>query len=100
MTATDAGFRSYYGQPVIKPPTWKVPDVPAYLYLGGLSGASSTMALFADLTGRDRLRRTGRIVAAAGATASVAALVHDLGRPARFLNMLRILKPTSPLSVG
>jgi hypothetical protein len=28
------------------------------------------------------------------------ALVHDLGRPSRFLNMLRVLKPTSPLSVG
>ena len=28
------------------------------------------------------------------------ALVHDLGRPERFLNMLRVFKPTSPLSVG
>jgi hypothetical protein len=30
----------------------------------------------------------------------VAALIHDLGRPARFLNMLRVFKVTSPLSVG
>ena len=101
MTATpEDGFRSYYGQPVIKPPTWRVPDVPAYLYLGGMAGASSTMALFADLTGRARLCRAGRIAAAAGSAASVATLVHDLGRPTRFLNMLRVLKPTSPLSVG
>jgi hypothetical protein len=28
------------------------------------------------------------------------ALVHDLGRPARFINMLRVLKVTSPMSVG
>jgi hypothetical protein len=28
------------------------------------------------------------------------ALVKDLGRPARFLNMLRVFKPTSPMSVG
>ncbi|MDA3643063.1 polysulfide reductase NrfD [Saccharopolyspora indica] len=91
---------SYYGRPVLKPPVWKVPDVPLYLYLGGLAGASSTMALLADLTGRDRLAGAGRLAAAVGATASVAALVHDLGRPMRFLNMLRVFKPTSPLSVG
>ncbi len=100
VVVPEAEFRSYYGQPVIKPPTWRVPDVPAYLYLGGMAGASSTMALLADVTGRRRLCRTGRVVAAAGSAASVVALIHDLGRPARFLNMLRVLKPTSPLSVG
>ncbi|CAM02838.1 polysulphide reductase, NrfD [Saccharopolyspora erythraea NRRL 2338] len=97
-TGTD--FRSYYGKPVLKEPVWKVPDVPAYLYMGGLAGSSSTMALLADLTGRPELARNGRIAAAAGAAASVVALVHDLGRPTRFLNMLRVFKPTSPLSVG
>lgn len=96
----EAQFRSYYGRPVIKEPTWKVPDVPAYLYLGGMAGASSTMALGAELTGRRQLARAGRIAAAGGAVASVGALVHDLGRPSRFLNMLRVFKPTSPLSVG
>ncbi|MER6990237.1 NrfD/PsrC family molybdoenzyme membrane anchor subunit [Saccharopolyspora hirsuta] len=94
------GAESYYGRPVLKPPVWKVPDVPLYLYLGGVAGASSTMAVLAEATGRARLARAGRLAAAAGATASVGALVHDLGRPARFLNMLRVLKPTSPLSVG
>ncbi|GAA4616645.1 NrfD/PsrC family molybdoenzyme membrane anchor subunit [Saccharopolyspora hordei] len=94
------GADAYYGRPVIKPPVWKVPDVPLYLYLGGVAGASSTMALLADLTGRDRLACAGRLAAAVGATASVGALVHDLHRPLRFLNMLRVIKPTSPLSVG
>lgn len=98
MTSED--FRSYYGRPVIKEPTWKVPDVPAYLYLGGLAGGCSVMAAVADLTGDRKLCRAGRITAAAGATVSVAALVHDLGRPERFLNMLRVLKPTSPLNIG
>ncbi|MDA3625627.1 polysulfide reductase NrfD [Saccharopolyspora sp. WRP15-2] len=93
-------FESYYGRPVLKPPVWKVPDVPLYLYLGGAAGASSTMALLADITGRRDLARAGRLTAAVGATASVGALVHDLGRPMRFLNMLRVFKPTSPLSVG
>ena len=35
-----------------------------------------------------------------GAIASVGFLIHDLGRPERFLHMLRVLKVTSPLSVG
>ena len=96
----DAEFRSYYGRPILAEPAWKVPDVPAYLYLGGLAGASATMAGLADATGATGLRRAGRLTAAVAAMASVGALVHDLGRPARFLNMLRVLRPTSPLSVG
>ena len=32
--------------------------------------------------------------------ASVGFLIHDLGRPERFLHMLRVFKPTSALSVG
>lgn len=95
-----AEFRSYYGRPILKQPTWKAPDVGLYLFLGGLAGASATTAAVADLTGRPGLARTGRYVAAAGATVSLGALVHDLGRPSRFLHMLRIFKPTSPLSVG
>ncbi|WP_344132687.1 NrfD/PsrC family molybdoenzyme membrane anchor subunit [Saccharopolyspora halophila] len=91
---------SYYGTPVIKPPVWKVPDVPAYLYLGGMAGGSAAMALLAEVTGRRQLARTGRLAAAIGAGASVVALVHDLGRPTRFLYMLRVIKPTSPLSIG
>lgn len=95
-----AEFSSYYGRPILKEPTWKKPDVPAYLFLGGMAGASATMAGLADATGRPALRRTGRLAAAGGAMASVAFLVHDLGRPERFLNMLRVIKPTSPLSIG
>lgn len=95
-----AEFRSYYGRPILKRPTWKVPDVPAYLFLGGTAGASATMAAVAELTGRRELAGTGRWVAAAASVASVTALVHDLGRPERFTHMLRVLKPTSPLSVG
>ncbi|MGJ7906522.1 NrfD/PsrC family molybdoenzyme membrane anchor subunit [Actinopolyspora sp. H202] len=95
-----ATFRSYYGRPIIKEPTWKVPDVPAYLYLGGMAGASSVMGALAQLRGYSRLRRVGLLCAAGGSGASVLALIHDLGRPLRFLNMLRVFKPTSPLSVG
>ncbi|NEE02050.1 polysulfide reductase NrfD [Phytoactinopolyspora halotolerans] len=95
-----AEFQSYYGRPVIKPPTWKTPDVPAYFFLGGLAGASSAMATLAEIGGRPRLVRIGTLAAGLGAAGGTAALIHDLGRPERFLNMLRVFKPTSPLSMG
>ncbi len=93
-------FESYYGKQIIKTPTWKTPDVPLYLFLGGLAGASSVLAEGAALTDRPDLERVARLAAAGGAAAGTVALIHDLGRPERFLNMLRVLKPTSPLSVG
>jgi hypothetical protein len=91
---------SYYGLPVVKGPQWKVPDVTLYFLLGGMAGASSVLGAGADLTGRPGLARVARVSAAAGTLGSVAALVHDLGRPERFLNMLRVFKVTSPLSMG
>ncbi|MEU0572209.1 NrfD/PsrC family molybdoenzyme membrane anchor subunit [Nonomuraea sp. NPDC005983] len=96
----EAEFRSYYGRPVIKAPIWHEPHMPTYLYLGGLSGASSVMAVMARLTGHDRLGRTARVAAALGASAGAGLLAAELGRPERFLNMLRVFKPTSPMSVG
>jgi hypothetical protein len=100
LMVAEAEFTSYYGRPILKQPVWKVPDVPVYLYAGGLAGASAVMGVLADATGRPGLRRVGRLAAAAGATGGTVALIHDLGRPERFLNMLRMVKPTSPLSMG
>ncbi|NUW42040.1 polysulfide reductase NrfD [Nonomuraea rhodomycinica] len=74
--------------------------MPTYLYLGGMSGVSSSMAVMARLTGNHRLARTARLAAAAGAAVGAALLAAELGRPERFLNMLRVFKPTSPMSVG
>jgi hypothetical protein len=96
----DAEFGSYYGRPILKEPAWKLPDVPLYLFAGGLAGVSATMSAVAEATRRPGLAATGRYLAAGGATVGVVALVHDLGRPERFLAMLRVFKPTSPLSVG
>jgi hypothetical protein len=94
-----ATFTSYYGRQVVKPSPWEA-DIPAYLFFGGLAAGSSLLAAGADLTGRDVLRRTGRLGALGAVTVSLVALVHDLGRPGRFLNMLRVAKLTSPMSVG
>jgi len=93
-------FESYYGRQIIKTPTWKTPDVPLYLFLGGMAGASAVLAEGAALTGNVVLERVTRLVAASGAGVGTVFLVHDLGRPERFLHMLRVIKPTSPLSVG
>jgi formate-dependent nitrite reductase membrane component NrfD len=95
-----AEFRSYYGRPVIKEPLWKVPDAPGYLFLGGLAGASSALAAAAEFSGRPELARSAKTAAAGAISLSAAILVNDLGRPARFGNMLRVFKPTSPMSVG
>lgn len=95
----DAEFASYYGRPVVKAPPWET-DVAAYLFLGGLAGGSALLAAGAELTGRDLLRRSSRFAAIGAAGLGAAALVRDLGRPERFLNMLRTIKLTSPMSVG
>ncbi|MGW4026109.1 NrfD/PsrC family molybdoenzyme membrane anchor subunit [Streptomyces sp. NPDC005009] len=96
----DAEFTSYYGRPVLNRPTWKPLDIAGYLFLGGLAGASSLLAAGADATARPALARTAKLGAVGAISLSTAALVHDLGRPARFLNMLRVFKPTSPMSMG
>jgi formate-dependent nitrite reductase membrane component NrfD len=95
----EAEFTSYYGRPVVKAAPWST-DVPAYLFLGGLAAASAVLGAGADLTRRPQLRRVGRLGALGGITLSFVALVHDLGKPARFVNMLRVAKPTSPMSIG
>jgi formate-dependent nitrite reductase membrane component NrfD len=95
-----AEFRSYYGQPVLNAPVWQTREIAGYLFLGGLSGSSSLLAAGAQLTGRAALARRTKLVALAGISLSTVALVKDLGRPARFANMLRVFKPTSPMSVG
>ena len=95
----EAEFRSYYGRPILKETVWG-PDIPSYLFLGGLAGASSTLAAGAHITGRPELARALKCGAAGAISMSMVALVHDLGRRTRFVNMLRVLKVTSPMSVG
>jgi formate-dependent nitrite reductase membrane component NrfD len=95
----DAEFTSYYGRPIVKAAPWEA-DIPAYLFMGGVAAGSSLLSAGADLSDRPSLRRTGRIGSLVALTLSMIALVHDLGRPARFHHMLRVAKPTSPMSVG
>jgi formate-dependent nitrite reductase membrane component NrfD len=98
-TVPRAEFRSYYGRPILKAPTWRH-DIPAYLFTGGLAAGSSLIAAGADATGRPTLRRAARLASLGAVGASTYFLINDLGRPARFHHMLRVAKPTSPMSMG
>jgi formate-dependent nitrite reductase membrane component NrfD len=91
--------RNYYGRPVLKEPTWTW-EIPSYFFAGGLAGASSGLALMARLVGNDELARRAHLAALGGAAVSPVLLISDLGRPGRFYEMLRVFKPTSPMSVG
>jgi formate-dependent nitrite reductase membrane component NrfD len=90
---------SYYGRPVIKEPAW-TPEVPIYFFTGGMAGASAGLALGARLAGNRRLARVATANAFAGVAVSPVLLISDLGVRTRFLNMLRVFKLTSPMSVG
>jgi Polysulphide reductase, NrfD len=90
---------SYYGRPILKQPTWTW-EVPCYFFCGGMAGAAAPFALACELRGDEALARRAWLVALAGVAASPPLLVSDLGRPERFHHMLRVLKPTSPMSIG
>jgi len=93
---------TYYGRPVLKEPVW-IWAVPAYFFVGGAAGASAVLGAAAQLSGDEDFRDLCvgcRWVAAMGAAAGGALLIYDLGRPSRFLNMLRVFRPTSAMSMG
>jgi hypothetical protein len=95
-----AASSSYYNLPLLKPPVWTW-EVPAYFFVGGAAGAAALIGAVARRTGAPpALVRDARWIAAAGAAASPPLLISDLGRPERFLNMLRVFKLQSPMSIG
>jgi len=91
--------RTYYGRAVLKRPVWTW-EVPAYFFTGGVAGACGPIAAGARLAGQEELARRAAALGLAAVAVSPALLVSDLGRPERFVNMLRVFKPTSPMSVG
>lgn len=91
---------AYYGLPLLKSPVWTW-EIPAYFFVGGVAGSAAVVGAIAHAAGADpQLVRDARWLAAAGGAASPALLISDLGRPERFLNMLRVFKIQSPMSVG
>ena len=90
---------SYHGNPVLKPPTWTW-QVPLYFFVGGVAGVSAVIALVAHIRGDAALERAALWAGFAGALISPPLLIADLGKPIRFLNMLRVFKLRSAMSVG
>jgi Polysulphide reductase, NrfD len=85
--------------PVINAPVWTW-EVPLYFWFGGIATGSSFVALACDVAGDDASAAIARKVTVAAILPGAPLLVLDLGRPARFLNMLRIFKPRSAMSMG
>ena len=90
----------YYGIPFLEKPAWTW-EIPLYFFVGGAAGSAAVIATTAEWAGRDlELARKARWVSLAGISISSMLLVSDLGRPERFLAMLRVFKPQSPMSMG
>jgi hypothetical protein len=90
----------YYGQAVVKPPVWTW-QVPLYFFFGGIAGMSAVLGSGAIIFHHIDLARAAMWVAAiAGAVLSPILLIMDLGRPRLFLNMLRVFKHRSAMSMG
>src|SRR6266571_5071929 len=91
---------AYYGQPIVKPPVWTW-QIGLYFFVGGTAGMSGVLALAGLLTGQPlAFVRAALALAFAGAVLSPILLIADLGRPTRFLNMLRVFKWRSAMSMG
>jgi hypothetical protein len=94
------GTESYYGLPVLKAPTWTW-EVPLYFFFGGIAGVSACIAFLGHLFHADpALVRTCLWIGLIGAAICPVLLILDLGRPSRFLNMLRVFKIQSAMSLG
>jgi formate-dependent nitrite reductase membrane component NrfD len=97
-----SGNRTYYDRPVLKETVW-LWFIPAYFYAGGAAGAAQFLGGTAQVVDRRGLRglvKRCRWIATLGIAAGSAFLIADLGRPERFLNMLRVFRPTSAMNMG
>jgi hypothetical protein len=85
--------------PMMKPAVWTW-EVPLYFWLGGIAGGSSLIGFACDVAGDHKSAAVARKVALGAVMPGAPLLILDLGRPERFLNMLRVFKPRSPMSMG
>ena len=93
---------AYYDHPMLKAPVW-IWSIPVYFYVGGATGIATTFGAAAQLFAPESMKSLvvrSHWIGTVGGALSAALLIHDLGRPSRFLNMLRVLRISSPMSVG
>ena len=85
--------------PFLKAPVWTW-EVPLYFWTGGMASGAAFVALACDAAGDHDSAAVARKVALGAVAPAPLLLVADLGRPERFLNMLRVVKPRSPMNMG
>ncbi len=93
---------TYFGQPMLKRPHWGW-NVISYLFVGGIMGGCGMLVALCDGSrdaGDRRLARNAKYLSLLLAGVCPILLISHLGRPERFLNMLRIVKFKSPMSLG
>ena len=93
---------TYYDRPVLKAPVWRW-EIIWYFFFGGLAAGSYIIASIASLFGSREDRavvRTGYYLSLLALLLCPPLLIKDLGRPDRFLHMLRMFKVKSPMSMG
>jgi formate-dependent nitrite reductase membrane component NrfD len=98
----EAQEATYYDYPVLKQPFWRW-EIIWYFFFGGLTSGCYLLASLASLFGSKEDRavvRAGYYLSLLTLLPCPPLLIKDLGRPERFLNMLRIFKLKSPMSVG
>lgn len=102
----DQSDPTYYNRPLLKKSVWSI-DIPLYYFTGGAAGAAMTLGAALQLASSGKNRRDLRRVSSVchwtgivGSTLGAAFLIHDLGRPERFLYMMRVFRPSSPMNMG
>jgi hypothetical protein len=83
----------------IHAPVWTW-EVPLYFWFGGIATGSSFVGVACDAVGDGEAAAIARKVTLAAVVPCAPLLILDLGRPMRFLHMLRIFKVRSPMSMG
>ena len=94
--------QTYYDQPLLKESVWTI-DIPLYYFTGGAAGAALALGAAVQLGGNGDLRRFSQHchwLGIIGSTIGAGFLIHDLGKPSRFIYMLRVFRPTSPMNIG
>ena len=100
--ADRGGEPSYYDISLLQAPVWKW-EIALYFWFGGISGGSYVIGRLAERFGGERFRKVSDLahyISFASLLPSPPLLIYDLGDPKRFHHMLRVFKPSTPMSLG
>ncbi|MEJ2435619.1 MAG: polysulfide reductase NrfD [Pseudolabrys sp.] len=102
MDARNEPLPTYHGRPAVKPSLYGW-TVALYIYVAGLAAGLQIVVTAAQLLaipGSEPVAFAGRAIVLFGAVLGGILLIADLHTKQRFYNMLRIFRPTSPMSIG